>query len=129
MENQAKKLLIIEDEESIRNVLREKFGTEKSIKFLSASDGLIGLEMAEKECPDLILLDVLMPHMHGIEVLDKLQSTEWGKRTPVILLTNYENDPKVVEAIAQGRCGLLSKGKVSLDTVVMTVKQKLGLAD
>ena len=122
-----KKILIVEDEDSIRNALKDRFAQEAEIIFIQASNGVDALLMAEKEKPDMILLDVLMPKMHGIDMLKTMKSKDWGKSIPVVLLTNYENDPKVVEAVGSGLCQMLVKGKVSLDVVVEKVRETLGL--
>lgn len=53
---------------------------------LGAKDGEEGLELALKEKPDLILLDVIMPKMDGMTMMKKLRKDNWGKKVPIILL-------------------------------------------
>ena len=73
-------ILIIEDEQKINDILAFSLGKD-GYKTLSAFDGVKGLEMALKENPDLILLDVMLPGMSGFEVMEKT------KDVPVIFVT------------------------------------------
>ena len=87
----AKKILIVEDEASLRKALVEKFQREGFETFL-AFDGVEGLDQAERIQPDLILLDIIMPKMDGMTMLKKLrESGDWGKQVPVIILTNLSS--------------------------------------
>lgn len=81
------KIAIIEDEAAIRRMyaLKLKFS---GFEVCEAVDGEEGLVVVEQEKPDLILLDLRMPHMSGDEMLRELRSTDWGERIPVIILTN-----------------------------------------
>lgn len=116
------KVLLVEDEESIRQALKDEFSKER-ITIVEAHNGQEGIDLALKERPDCILLDVIMPRMHGIDMLVQLQTTEAGKSIPVVLLTNYADDPKVIQAIKEGRCTLLEKSKVTLKAVVQHAQQ------
>lgn len=87
-----KKILIVEDESSLRNALRDKLTREDFI-ILEAKNGEEGLEIALREHPDLILLDIIMPVMDGMTMFKKLrEENEWGKFVPVIILTNLASD-------------------------------------
>ncbi|MFA6098694.1 MAG: response regulator [Patescibacteria group bacterium] len=122
----SKKVLLIEDEKSIREALKKAFsGTDLNI--LEAENGEVGLGLAKLEKPDLILLDIVMPKMHGIDMLDQLQGQSWGKSIPVIILTNYADDPRVQRAVDAGRVEMLSKTQCHLNDVVKKVKEKLQL--
>lgn len=85
------KIAIIEDESAIRRMyaLKLKFS---GFEVCEAIDGKEGLVVIEQEKPDLILLDLRMPHMSGDEMLRALRATEWGERIPVIILTNISKD-------------------------------------
>jgi DNA-binding response OmpR family regulator len=82
-----KKVLIIEDEKDLREVLNDKFSME-GCKVVTAEDGEKGLVCALSEKPDIILLDIIMPKLNGMEMLAKLREDKWGKDVPVIILTN-----------------------------------------
>ncbi len=122
---ETKKILIAEDEASIRQAILDTFKNVPNITIVVAQNGQQALELAKTERPDLILLDVIMPKMHGVDMLENLQLEPWGKSIPVILLTNYADDPKVVRAVAEGRCELMKKFDVRLQDIVDKVKEKL----
>lgn len=87
-----KKILIVEDEASLRGALRDKLSLE-GFTALEAKNGEEGLAVALRERPDLILLDIVMPKMDGMTMLKKLRAeNEWGKSAPVIILTNLTSD-------------------------------------
>ena len=87
-------ILIVEDESSLRGALCDKF-TREGFTVCEAKDGEVGLEVALKEQPDIILLDMMMPKMDGVTMLLKLRETsEWGKNVPILLLTNVSSDDK-----------------------------------
>jgi two-component system sensor histidine kinase/response regulator len=81
------KVAIIEDDQAISQMYRIKFEAE-GFEVETAENGRLGLELAEKMRPDIILLDLMMPEMSGDQMLAALRQTDWGKDTRVILLTN-----------------------------------------
>src|SRR5690242_2537235 len=83
----AQKIAIIEDDLAIAQMYRIKFEFEGYIVEI-AENGKLGLELAEKMAPDIILLDFMMPEMRGDEMLIAMRKTEWGKNIKVIILTN-----------------------------------------
>ncbi len=85
-----KKILIVEDDLPLR-VAETEHLQKDGFTTLVASNGKEGLSTALTEHPDLILLDVLMPKMHGIEVLQKLRQDSWGKTVPVVVLSNLSD--------------------------------------
>lgn len=98
MEN--KKILIIEDEPD--QILMVKLRLEKNgFKIITANDGEKGLESANREMPDLVLLDMLMPKMDGFEVCKRLRAQADTKDIPIIVTTAAGTDnieKKCVEA-------------------------------
>lgn len=101
MASSKKTILIVEDDRSLLRALGDKFKLE-GFHVLDSANGEEGLEMALKEEPDVILLDILMPRMDGLTMLGKLrQENQWGKRVPVVILTNVEPDNSVIQSITQ----------------------------
>ena len=124
---QQKKILIVEDEDGLRDIIASELEKE-GISVLHARDGQEGLELAFQEQPDLILLDVLMPNVDGLTMLEKLRQNRWGKNAKVIILTNAENDvEKVAKALNNDVFEYLVKSRWSLDAVIDRVKEKLDL--
>ena len=85
-----KKILVIEDEEPLLNALSAKLQTE-GFEVLEAENGEDGLKLALKKHPDLILLDIILPKMDGITVLENLRENAWGKTVQVIILSNLSD--------------------------------------
>ncbi len=83
----AKRILIIDDEEDIREVAQLTLESVGDWEVFTAESGMKGLQLAEAEKPDAILLDVMMPDMDGIATFQKLQANPSTQGIPVILLT------------------------------------------
>lgn len=82
-----KTVLIIEDEKSLREAVVDILRI-KGITPLAAKNGREGVNLALAKHPDLILLDLIMPEMDGMEALKNIREDEWGKNVPIIILTN-----------------------------------------
>ncbi|KAF3890447.1 MULTISPECIES: response regulator [Nostocales] len=83
----AKRILIIDDEEDIREVAQLTLESVGGWEVFTAESGIEGLKLAEIEKPDAILLDVMMPDMDGIATFQELQANPATQSIPVILLT------------------------------------------
>lgn len=83
----TKRILIIDDEETIQTVVQFGIKMAAGWDVLTASSGTTGVQTAQTEQPDVILLDVMMPDMDGIATLKALQSHAQTEHIPVILLT------------------------------------------
>lgn len=106
MKSIKRKILIVEDENAIRYLLRENLEYE-GYEVLEAADGLKGLEMIEKDMPDLILLDLMLPHMSGMEVCKRLRST--GNTVPVIMITARSQQMDKVIGLKSGADDYITK--------------------
>lgn len=122
----AKKVLIVEDEATLNKAIAD-FLVAENFEVLSALDGQAGIEMAKKELPDLILLDIILPQKDGYEVLDDLKKDEKTKNIPVILLTNLESQEDIVKAFEKGATTYLVKSDYKLQDVVKKIKMALGM--
>lgn len=126
-----KTILIVDDEKALREALSEKFKSE-GFEVITSADGEEGLKKALNMHPDIILLDVMMPKMDGIKVMEKLQKDIWGKTARVIMLTNVSDPIKVAEATEAGSKNMtiydyMIKSDWKLEEVVDKVKSKLGM--
>jgi len=120
-----KKILFIEDESALQKTFGEILSQE-GFKMISALDGETGLNLAKKEKPDLILLDLILPKLHGFEVLKRLKGDPETKEIPIIVLTNLEEIADVEKAIELGATTYLVKANYSLEEVVQKIKKALG---
>lgn len=84
-------IVIIEDDRTILQMYRIKFESE-GFTVYTASNGEEGLQVLSGVKPDVILLDLMMPIMSGKDMLKKLRATPWGKKLPVIVMTNISKD-------------------------------------
>ena len=116
-----KKILIVEDEKSLAEALAAKL--EKS-GFISemAFNGVEGLKKFNLLKPDLILLDIIMPEMDGIEMLKELRKTS---DIPVVMLTNLSDPEKLSEALESGSHDYLIKSNYSLEGVIDKINEIL----
>jgi DNA-binding response OmpR family regulator len=126
--NNDKKILIIEDELPMLKALSDKFGLEGFSTF-EARNGEEGLDVALKNKPDLILLDLFMPVMDGKAMMEKLRQDVWGKTVPIIILTNLNPDDKTLnEILESGPAYYFIKSKWRLEDLVARVKKELGIS-
>ncbi len=121
-----KKILIVEDEPALLRVLADKFSNE-GFSVLEAKNGLTGLKMALEETPEIILLDILMPELDGMEMMKRLRETNvYGKKVPIVILTNLDADEKITWAVAKdGPAYYLIKSNVDMDEIVEKVNQAM----
>ena len=94
------RVLIIDDSQEIRDFLSDYILKPKGFEVLTASNGLMGLEMAIAKEPDLMIVDQQMPRLTGLEVLEKLQ--ERGIEIPAILATAHGSEETAVQAFRLG---------------------------
>lgn len=122
----AKIVLIVEDEIPMLNVLSDQL-KEAGYDTFKAKDGEEGLSMAFSHHPDLILLDLLMPKMDGMTMMQRLRKDEWGKHVPVIILTNVspDTDTTIKGIIDFQPAYYLVKADVKLEGIVEKIKNVL----
>lgn len=103
-----RKILLVDDEEDIvkMNMLRL---VESNYDVISANDGMEGAEKAEKEIPDLILLDVMMPRMDGLRALAKLKGNPKTSHIPVIMLSGTGDKKILNKAMVNGAVDFIDK--------------------
>jgi two-component system response regulator AtoC len=116
------KILVIDDDQNIRETL--KVLLSKEYKVILAENGLTGIEKFKSESPDLIITDLKMDDLDGIEILKKVK--ESGSDTPVILITAFEEIQSSIEAIQLGAFDYISK-PLNVDKFKICVKRALNL--
>jgi CheY-like chemotaxis protein len=120
--NMAKHLLIVEDDPLMSRMYQKIFTFEK-YEVETAADGVEGLEKARKNKPTLILLDVMMPKMNGLQVLEKLKSDPDTKHIPVMMLTNLAGEKDAEHALMKGAVKYIVKSEHEPKQVVNMVKE------
>jgi len=119
-----KTILFIEDESALQKTFGEILNQE-GYQMISALNGEIGLRLAKEKKPDLILLDLILPKIHGFELLKELKKDPITKEIPIIVLTNLERIEDIDKAIELGATTYLVKAQYSLEEVVEKVKKAL----
>jgi two-component system, OmpR family, alkaline phosphatase synthesis response regulator PhoP len=105
----TKRILVIDDEETIQTVVQFGIKLAAGWEVLIAGSGAQGIQTAQLEKPDVILLDVMMPAMDGIATFKKLQSHTETEQIPVILFTAKAQTAEKHQFHDLGVCGVITK--------------------
>lgn len=119
-------ILVVEDEEVLRRLLVTTLRGE-GYSVLEASDGKDGQTLALQYHPHLILLDIIMPRVNGIDMLKLLRQDKWGRDANIVLLTNLGDTDSLKKANRYQVSDYLVKSDWSLDELTTQIKQKLNL--
>lgn len=106
--HRRKTILLVDDQKDLRTLVRMTL-EDPSLEILEAVDGDIAIEIAQREIPDLILLDWMMPGLDGLEVMASLRQNPSTANIPVIMLTSRNRDADIAESVSSGACCHLTK--------------------
>ena len=118
------KILIVEDDPLISRMYEKIFSFEK-YQVMLANDGSSGIRKAKSFKPALILLDVMMPKMNGLDALKKLKDAELTKKIPVVMLTNLSGQKDAETALSMGAVKYIIKSEYDPKQVSDIVKEIL----
>ncbi|MAF81102.1 response regulator [bacterium] len=104
------KLVLIEDDPIMIRMYEKAFSFEGH-KVETANNGADGIKKIKQMKPDLVLLDIMMPKMNGLEVLDKLKGTDDTKDVPVVVLTNLASEKDAEAALSKGAVRYIIKSE------------------
>ena len=107
-DNPVGKILIADDNEQNRELL-EAYLSDEDLEIIMSVDGQQTVEVAQKEQPDLILLDIMMPKMSGYEVCQKLRSDPETENIPILMVTALKEMGDIEKAVAAGADDFLTK--------------------
>lgn len=124
MDPNSKKILLIEDEDFIRDLYARQL-TKSGFQVKSAVDGQSGLNMLKSELFDLLLLDIMLPGMNGLQVLREFKTQNPNSKMITILLTNLGQEAVIKEGFELGAQAYLIKASYTPDQVVMEVQNAL----
>jgi DNA-binding response OmpR family regulator len=120
MRTKQKRILIVEDTASLRESLQIIL-RRAGYRAEAVPDGEMGLMCCKKSYPDLVLLDILLPKMSGFDFLKQLRKTPKGKKTPVIVITQFGDQAYYKKATEIGVQGYFIKANISLQQVLDAV--------
>lgn len=115
--------IIADDHEIVRRGLRGILESESSCRVIAeAADGLTAAQLVDKHKPNVLILDLNMPRLHGIEVLRQTRTS--SPNTRVIVLSMHNDEPYVIESLRAGACAYILKGSES-EEIVHAVREVL----
>jgi len=122
MDKNKKKILVVEDDVMISSMYKTKFEAD-GFEVLTADNGASGLELAKKEKPDIIMLDIILPQLDGFSVLEAIKKDKTTKDTPVIMLTNLGTDEDKKKGAKMGAMDYLVKASLTPGQISEKIKQ------
>lgn len=118
-------LLLADDDELVRSGLRAILGAEPDLEVVAeAGDGMEAIRMAVSDDPDVVLMDVRMPRLDGLEAIRRLQARD-PARPRILVITTFEHDDYVYDALRAGASGFLLK-RATADELVHAVRVVAG---
>lgn len=115
------KVLVIEDEKEVLELYKLKLSLD-DYNVMTAESGQEGLDKAFKEEPDLIFLDIKMPEMDGFEVLKRLRESSKTRNTPVIIISNFDEQELIEKGMTLGANEYLIKSQFTPEDISFKVK-------
>lgn len=128
MNPQVKKILLVEDEDFIRELYSRQL-MKAGFQVQTAPDGQTGLNILKAEQFDLLLLDIMLPGMNGLQVLREFKTQNPNSPMITILLTNLGQEAVIKEGFELGAQAYLIKASYTPDQVVNEVKNALGVVN
>jgi len=123
--NKSQKILLGEDEEFVARSYIRKLQVE-GYEVVHARNGEEALELLQKEKPDLVILDLMMPLKTGFEVLQDVQKLDAEiRKIPIIVASNLGQNSDIETAVSLGAVGFLVKSNISLKELVLKVREYL----
>jgi CheY-like chemotaxis protein len=119
------RVLLIEDDPAIHRLYKRLLDLQEGFEVESADNGLSGLELIPVFHPDIVLLDIVLPTMDGMEFLSNLKSDPTTKQIPVIVVTNLPDSGTADQAISHGAELCLVKSQTEPDQLIEAIKKTL----
>jgi DNA-binding NarL/FixJ family response regulator len=113
------RILIAEDNALLRGVLRDALAEAGMTVVAEAGDGAEAVAMAEQSTPDVVVMDMRMPNVDGIEATEQIAKATWAM--PVVVLSAYDEPQMIEAALAAGAASCLKKG-VGLDELIEAIR-------
>mgnify|MGYP001565696531 CR=1 FL=1 len=124
MANGKKKILLVEDDAAISVMYKGKLEAD-GFEVFAADNGATGLELARKEKPDIVMLDIIIPQLDGFSVLGELKKDPKTKNIPVIMLTNLGTNEDKAKGEKMGAVDYLVKASLTPGKISEKIKQIL----
>jgi len=122
--NKSRKIVIVEDNVDLAEIYKTKLELS-GYECLLAHDGIAALYLIQKEMPDLVLLDLMVPAIAGDQILQRMRSSDWGKNIPVIIISNLNEEDAPAGLRGLGISGYIVKANLSLDQFDQLIQSML----
>ena len=121
-------VLIIEDDPLLAQTMRDKF---VSVGFIVkiARDGISAMQLLGTTLPQVVLLDILLPHKNGFDILSEMKINPLWKQIPVVIASNLESDKDIDKGYALGAGDYIVKSNLSLNDLVQKVTFLMNMSD
>ena len=119
-----KNVLVVEDNQALGSIMSDSL-TSEGYKVIIATDGADALQIAFDTHPDIILLDLTLPVMNGMDVLRSLRLDDWGKSVPIIIFTNKDTNEAIMNAVREYAQAYFIKSITPLKTITDTISELL----
>ncbi len=116
------KVLLVDDEQAILDVFKEAL-TQAQFQVVTAANGAEGMQKVKSEMPDVVFLDQVLPDMNGNEVLQQLKADPQTKHVPIAILSNYNQDTLVAEAMKLGANDYILKYQIAPQDLAAKAKE------
>lgn len=117
----AKKIMWVEDDSMLRDIIGRKLAIE-GCNLIPVNTGEEAIRMVEIEMPDIIMLDIILPSMSGVEVLEKIKSMPNVSNIPIVMLSNLNQKDEEEKARKLGAVKFLTKATLSLNEIIEEIK-------
>lgn len=121
-------LLIIEDDALLAGTMRDKF-VSVGFKVTIAKDGQSAIRLLGQSVPQVVLLDILLPHKNGFDILSEMKTNPLWKQIPVVIASNLEADRDIDRGYALGAGDYIVKSNLSLNDLVQKVTFLMNMSD
>jgi len=124
MPDKKAKVLLVEDDQMIVDMYKLRF-EEEGFEVLVTDKGSEAIEMARKQQPDIVLLDIILPEIDGFAILQQLKSESSTKKIPAILLTNLSQETDQQKGVQLGAAGYFVKAQHTPADILTEIKNLL----
>lgn len=123
----SKKVLIVDDDPLVLESLNQELA-RVGIVVETAEDGQKGLNKALTSHPDLLVIDLRMPEMDGLTLIEKIRADQWGKSVPIVVLSTDESTGSINQALKAGVTVYIPKSGTTSEQISSQVMTALGLS-
>lgn len=120
-----KQTVLLVDDEAATVLALENVLKDEGFEVLTAVDGEEGLKVALEKHPDIILADLKMPKMAGLEMIREIRKDAWGQKAEIIILTNVSDVESLEAAMSQNTFYYIVKGDSSMADIVTKIRARL----